>query len=768
MPKTTRTTKHIAAAALLMVAAISRVHSQENTGSVQQPLVGGSVIPRETQERLTLLTLNLSGAPVCSASLLRNDWAVTAAHCVDTPVPPRPAPRTGWMTQPANVISLAANWSKPQRRNAVAIYTFRPLDIAIIELDRPFSVHGSTWHFRQRLWSDGSYRNLMHYNFTMFGRGISQFAQPGIMSSNDNKYSVGYSKILRIDDGLYWFRDEARAAIAGGDSGGPSFTTEAASSGLIGVHARCTIQCVPGQICGDWPGPGPAPSNYRPWAWVAITPECADTPIEPAWDRIRQIMEARVPEAAPNMEARPMPYGAVRYIRPTITAENGLTHWLDGCRLWSRQCGQPAADAFCRKQDNSKPDAVSLKARNGAGITALISTGQLCRGPQCGGFEEIVCASRAHYTVTDHEALEDQRENLEPYKPVDVSPADPIVGTAQPGGATQAATATGSRVDPAATAIPARPLPQTTVLAPRHTTAMPATSAQSGSIQGTARQPPPAVAANVQAGELICQGGTTAAIGPYYQKAPDGADLQMMYFSPAGGAAAADGSGLVPGKCAFVDWAVADTGAGIILFKGTNANGEALRKSLESATNYWKFSVRKNSSGFYEASEYAEWRPTRSAAIDPERAEFEDIRINPGHDNVEFRFTGPEGSNPHLVIVNGPLKFNPDGTSSSEGKLLHLKPVQIAVTARSGIVEFVAISNRDRDIYASDEWLDLAPGRPYHYFLSRKYSANTQEGTFTTQGRFDPAGRQLEVERPSITNKSGKTTGPVNASPSQR
>lgn len=171
--------------------------------------------------------------------------------------------------------------------------------------------------------------------------------------------------------------------------------------------------------------------------------------------------------------------------------------------------------------------------------------------------------------------------------------------------------------------------PKTTVLKPHGTTVLPSASTQAtsagnssvnpqGQIQGAAsRLPAGAVAAagtaDAQAGELICRGGETPAVARY-GTAADGTEIQMMYFSPSEDAARADGSGLVPGKCSFVDRSIAEAGAGIVLFKSTAAGGEALDKSLRDAGNYWRFVVRKNDSGFYEATEHAAWLPIAGTA----------------------------------------------------------------------------------------------------------------------------------------------------------
>lgn len=111
------------------------------------------------------------------------------------------------------------------------------------------------------------------------------------------------------------------------------------------------------------------------------------------------------PIEAPQMQVQSLPYGAVRYVRPTLLAPNGLRQWVDICREWGQNCGQPAADAFCQKQDPAKPDAVDFTPRPGAGVTATIFGGRICRGPECVGFEQITCANRATYQVSPDKPL---------------------------------------------------------------------------------------------------------------------------------------------------------------------------------------------------------------------------------------------------------------------------------------------------------------------------------------------------------------------------
>ena len=77
----------------------SLAYGQERTGRVQQGLVNGSQVSQETQEYYGLLTV-VSSVGTCSASLLTNDWAISAAHCFGAAD-----------LQSPNTVTLTGSWS---------------------------------------------------------------------------------------------------------------------------------------------------------------------------------------------------------------------------------------------------------------------------------------------------------------------------------------------------------------------------------------------------------------------------------------------------------------------------------------------------------------------------------------------------------------------------------------------------------------------------------------------------------------------------------
>ncbi len=56
--------------------------AEEHLGTVRSPLVSATVVAPAQQEQLGLLSMRSNGGG-CTASLLSNNWAVSASHCLE-------------------------------------------------------------------------------------------------------------------------------------------------------------------------------------------------------------------------------------------------------------------------------------------------------------------------------------------------------------------------------------------------------------------------------------------------------------------------------------------------------------------------------------------------------------------------------------------------------------------------------------------------------------------------------------------------------------
>jgi len=65
---------------------------------------------------------------------------------------------------------------------------------------------------------------------------------------------------------------------------------------------------------------------------------------------------------------------------------------LDWCKSWATNCGEPAAEAWCRSKNFDVATKFTIDEGIGASSpTILIGTGQVCDKDFCDGFKVIEC-----------------------------------------------------------------------------------------------------------------------------------------------------------------------------------------------------------------------------------------------------------------------------------------------------------------------------------------------------------------------------------------
>ena len=317
---------HSLSICLLLCLPIGLAYAQpEDIGQNQQPLVTARPpLDQQTQEELGLLTLS-NPEGTCSASMLNDFWAITAAHCVFST-------KGGCPQFAPNQIRLSANWpGNPKPVVGVQqIVTYGrpaacpnargvPFDIALVQvglhdLGRPVVRPTKLLNLRPAgLW------------VTAYGRGINALAfQAGstaVPSQLDGQYRSDVFEVISVSPDppaipvTYALPGNKSATTAGGDSGGPSYVgvwDDPASPRrkvewqLMGVHSNCRTHCLDGQSCPD--------STGNPWTWVDSIQQCSDAAILPVRDQILAAIEAVPPDPS---------FGGTF---PTSTPDSVLSH----------------------------------------------------------------------------------------------------------------------------------------------------------------------------------------------------------------------------------------------------------------------------------------------------------------------------------------------------------------------------------------------------------------------------------------------------------
>jgi hypothetical protein len=355
-------------------------------GTQPSAVVGGDEIPNAEIEKMGLV--RVLGDGYCSGSLLRNDWVLTAAHCIEVSGgPPYQNLRPDQVKVNSGWLSQRSIGRRDNQRDVVEIHSFRPNDVAILKLARPMQVSNRTHGFVAPLRRQATYRELLRSEVTFVGSGTSAFAQAwqveGLTLQERSRMDMKYRRAT----GIYSMAQHERLWVslgngsgAGGDSGGPSYV----GGKVVAVHSVCSNSCLEGRSC----------ASPDAWRWSKETGACGDAPIGPELGKIDALIRASIAPAAPPMSVQPQPNGNVLYVNPTIPGEDGQNHYLDGCQQPGVDCaGEKAAAAFCARQSPTRSAALEFVTRRGAGASALISSGQVCFGPGCGAISHVLCGS---------------------------------------------------------------------------------------------------------------------------------------------------------------------------------------------------------------------------------------------------------------------------------------------------------------------------------------------------------------------------------------
>ncbi|MCC6590923.1 MAG: RICIN domain-containing protein [Bryobacterales bacterium] len=278
-------------------------------GQSQQPLVTVTPpIDAATRQQFGLLTLqNPEGS--CSAAMLNDYWAITAAHCVVSQ-------KGNCPVFAANQITLTASWpgnTKTVKTRRVITYGTptlcpnpaagglpnvigTPSDIAVVQV----GLHDFGRPDSRAVKLDAR-RPMANLTVTGFGRGINTLASVvngvAVQSSSDQQYRMADFSISSINPNSsqpvreYSFPGNRGATTAAGDSGGPSFIQDwddplsprrKLEWRLMGVHSRATWTCLAGQTC----------SGANPWPWVSAVNMGWDAAVFPVRSQILADIEA--------------------------------------------------------------------------------------------------------------------------------------------------------------------------------------------------------------------------------------------------------------------------------------------------------------------------------------------------------------------------------------------------------------------------------------------------------------------------------------------